>query len=244
MRILSYIAAMAILVASGVAQGLWSGRREMSHALEDRVARLGSRADGSSVIGRANPPRSTPRMIKVAELDGYLLRRYVSRQGDAVTVLLVCGRPGPISVHTPETCYGGVGYKPVSSETPRIPIDGGETGHRDEFWMLDMMKPGASAEDHLRIFYAWTTDGDWEAADNPRYDFAASTALCKMYIVRNTTGAGERIETDPSHPVRRRVPPGAAAIPLRRPSAGGAGGPSTEPGAGSLTKHAARFESP
>ena len=40
MRILSYIAAMAILVASGVSQGLWSGRRDMSHALEDRVARL------------------------------------------------------------------------------------------------------------------------------------------------------------------------------------------------------------
>ena len=114
-----------------------------------------------------------------------------------MTVLLVCGRPGPISVHTPETCYGGVGYKPVSSETPRVPIDGGETGHRDEFWVLDMMKSGASAEDHLRIFYAWTTDGDWEAADNPRYDFADSAALCKMYIVRNTTGAGERIETDP-----------------------------------------------
>ena len=43
-----------------------------------------------------------------AELEGWLARRYLHRRtGVVVHVLLLCGRPGPLSVHTPEVCYYG-----------------------------------------------------------------------------------------------------------------------------------------
>src|SRR5262245_45471716 len=35
-----------------------------------------------------------------------------ARTGFTVSVLLVCGRSGPISVHTPDVCYKAIGFEP------------------------------------------------------------------------------------------------------------------------------------
>ena len=51
------------------------------------------------------------RQIALAKIYGYVMRRYVHRKSsDAVTVMLVCGRPGPIAVHTPDICFQGGGF--------------------------------------------------------------------------------------------------------------------------------------
>ena len=31
------------------------------------------------------------------------------------TALILCGRPGPVSIHTPDVCYRGLGYEPTGS---------------------------------------------------------------------------------------------------------------------------------
>ena len=46
-----------------------------------------------------------------AGVAGCIKRRYVHRKtGAVVSLFLVCGRPGPVSIHTPEVCYGASGF--------------------------------------------------------------------------------------------------------------------------------------
>src|SRR5438874_3367837 len=54
----------------------------------------------------------TPYVQNVLECRSYLHRHYVHREsGKAVTVAVVVGPAGPISVHTPEICYSTRDYK-------------------------------------------------------------------------------------------------------------------------------------
>ena len=110
------------------------------------------------------------------------MRRYEAPDGSAVTMMIVCGLPGPTSVHTPEICYAGAGYEPATDRTkvtlPR-PL-----GPGDEFWTTDFLKQDTTTPEYLRIFHAWSVDGRWRASSNPRLDFGGSRALYKMYVVR------------------------------------------------------------
>src|SRR5262249_9827140 len=58
-----------------------------------------------------------PEDMARAGIKGCVYRRYThARTREVVSVLLVCGRGGPISVHTPDVCYAGAGYRQVGDE--------------------------------------------------------------------------------------------------------------------------------
>src|SRR5437016_5872335 len=110
MRILPILTALALIVAFGCAEGEWTNRWSSSDATEKAAARL---SDIPATIGAwdGHDTPLDPRQVAQAEMAGYLMRRYVHRPtGEAVSVLLVCGRPGPTSVHTPEICFPASGY--------------------------------------------------------------------------------------------------------------------------------------
>src|SRR5580698_6104219 len=51
------------------------------------------------------------KIIRIAEASGNVSRTYMNRKnGERINVLLLCGPTGPIGAHTPEYCYGGIGY--------------------------------------------------------------------------------------------------------------------------------------
>src|SRR3954451_18636542 len=110
-RTLPIATALALVIAAGIVHGRWTLRWSKSHAVEAAVARL----EGvPTAVGDWNGQELAldPRQLTMAEIAGHVTRRYVNRRsGAAVTVLLVCGRPGPISVHTPDICYAGAGYE-------------------------------------------------------------------------------------------------------------------------------------
>jgi len=116
--------------------------------------------------------------VAATNVAGLTARRYTHRYTRAeVTVLILCGRPGPVAVHTPDVCYGNAGYKmgPVRTE----PLTGDHTA-----WVADFSKPGGQAEP-LRIRWAWSDGGAWVASGSPRTSFARSRVLYKMYLVRS-----------------------------------------------------------
>jgi hypothetical protein len=126
--------------------------------------------------------------LEMAEVAGYCWRHYTNcRTRQKVSILLICGRPGPISVHTPDVCYGGAGYNVVGSlehyttESPAGSAD---------FTTACFCKPGPVAEP-LRIFWAWSVGRRWAAPDNPRFSFAGSAALYKLYVIRPLASADE-----------------------------------------------------
>src|SRR5262245_20525708 len=97
------------VLAGGVVHGLWPGRWEASDGPGAAAARL------ASVSGELGAVRGEPldeRDRAPAGAAGCLCRRHVNRwTGAAVTVYLLCGRPGPVAIHPPDACYWAAGYE-------------------------------------------------------------------------------------------------------------------------------------
>ena len=193
-RLWSLSVVIAVVVASGIAHGLWSGRWNVSDAPERAAQRLARIpmvvGDWDGRIGELDS-----RQMSVAELSGARVCEYVNRKGGSVvSTLLVCGRPGPVSVHTPDICYVGAGYELSGSRvhytTPSLASA--------EFWVADFQKPRAALPDRLRIFYAWSADGAWAAPENPRLTFFREPALYKLYVIRKLAQGEEALENDPA----------------------------------------------
>src|SRR4051794_39829223 len=114
------LTAFALLLATGVAHGLRTERWSPSPALQEAVARVPHvpRAfgdwQGEDVEGDAESFGQTGAR-------GWGVRNYVNRRdGSRVQAILMCGRPGRMSVHTPEVCYRGAGYEMLADPTGAV----------------------------------------------------------------------------------------------------------------------------
>ncbi len=116
-------------------------------------------------------------------IQGCVFRKYKNmRTGATVSILLVCGRGGPISVHTPDVCYTAAGYQQSGGQDRTQ-----ASGSMGDFWKGYFALPNAVVPKRLEIYWAWSRDGSsWSAPDSPRYTFARFPALYKLYVVRET----------------------------------------------------------
>jgi hypothetical protein len=190
-RILLLLAAAAMLAADIYLYGSWTDRWAPSRELEEAAARLG-RAPKEFGDWRGEKPEQelTARELDHAEIAASLFWRYRSRRtGEAVTVLLLCGRAGPMAVHTPDVCFRGAGYKLAGPEA-RVDLTPAGRGSPAVFRAGDFIKEGPVARSRLRIYWAWSAHGAWEAPEIPRYTFAGQPFLYKLYIVREAASAG------------------------------------------------------
>lgn len=170
----------------GWSSGRWSGPAEIQVSaarLQQLPLRIG---DWQGEDLHLDPKRQA-----LAGIQGYVMRRYVHRRlGTALSLLIVCGRHGPISVHTPDVCYRGAGFEMQTPEV-RQSVGAGQA----EFWRGDFRRHGESA-DQLRIFWAWNDGRGWRAPDRPRFAFGGAPVLFKLYVVQEvvTGGAGAASE--------------------------------------------------
>jgi hypothetical protein len=135
-----------------------------------------------------------PEDMARAGIRGTVFRRYHHRRTrETVSFLLVCGRGGPISVHTPDVCYGGAGYRPLGgTDIEEIDL---ETLGKHAFRVDRFAMPGGVSPTQLEVFLAWSRDGrTWEAPATARWSLARSPALYKLYVVREFL-PGSRAET-------------------------------------------------
>jgi hypothetical protein len=192
-RFLPLIIAVMLVVAYGIAEGMWTNRWIRSAALEQATARL---SQVPRVIGdwEGTDHELDPRQVAQAEMSGYVLRQYVHKStGASVRVMLVCGRAGPTSLHSPQACYPGIGYRPTAEPKRQ----GFGAGKKDDFWVAQFQKEGTSPET-LRIFWSWNGAGKWHAADSPRVHFARHAALYKLYVIRSLARGDEGLNDDPA----------------------------------------------
>jgi hypothetical protein len=178
--------AFAMLVGSGLVHGRLTDRWGTSSAVAEAIARL-DRVPRSIGDWEGRDAAIDRKQIERAQIRGYLARTYRNRRdGREVMVLLVCGRPGPISVHTPDVCYAGAGY-----EAGTLPVPGSVAtgGHGAEFLTARFKKVDALVPESLDILWAWNARGDWEAPANPRLGFASYPALFKVYLIAGRGGA-------------------------------------------------------
>ncbi len=176
------LTASAALVASGLVHGFWTDR----WVPPADVARAAEHLDDLPL--EIGPWRGHPVEVKPGEagagVAGCIQRRYENEQtGAVVSVALVCGRPGPVSIHTPEVCYGASGY--LVGNRQRVPAGGGHV------WKTDAVRTTATDEVRLRIYYGWHSSAGWEAPDDSRLTFPREKVLYKLYVVRELGGPDE-----------------------------------------------------
>jgi hypothetical protein len=187
--------ATALLLMYGVAEGVWTDRWTVPAELEQSPARL---AGLPLTVGPWTGEDETldARQVQRAELRAHVLRRYTHRStGEVLTVLAVCGRPGPIAVHSPEVCFGGAGFALTAPAERRTIAAPGLAGKTD-YW-VGRFEKSAGVPEVLKIYWSWNAGGGWDAVDDPRWSFAAQRALYKIYVVRQMARPDEPSEEDP-----------------------------------------------
>jgi hypothetical protein len=193
--------AVALVVLSGVVHGFWTGRWSGA-AQADVAARLDAIAldlgDWQGQKVESNPS---------VGMAGVLDRRYVNRAtGRVVTVYLVCGRPGPVAVHTPDVCYGASGYEvtDLGPQTVR-PAAGATDGAKMQ--AVRVVKKKAAEQIAQRVYWSWSAAGTWEVPDNPRLTFARYPLLYKLYLIHDLARSDEPLEDDPCLDLMRQLQP-------------------------------------
>jgi hypothetical protein len=191
-QLLPLAAGACLLIFAGVVHALWTNRWTADDQLDQAVARL---ATVPLDIGDWHGEKLDLQTNARTSLPGVLSRRYVHQlTGKSVSLYLGCGKPGPASVHTPDVCYAGTGFR---AETPhRFPLSAAEGSPGGEFWLARFVKNQAAAQSQLRIFWAWNGGDGWRVADNPRVAFAPYPVLYKLYVIRELADAAEPAAKD------------------------------------------------
>lgn len=114
---------------------------------------------------------------------------YVSRTyrhadtGKTVSFYLVSGTARHITIHTPDWCYVGAGFK-KDGEIEKYTL---KTGGTDaEFATAVFRKPDTS----LRIFWTYSDDGTWLGPTNANWakaQFGGRPAMYKVYLIAEAT---------------------------------------------------------
>lgn len=190
MRWFAALIGSGALIACGIVHGFWTDRWQPPVETEQAAARLDrvplELGDWEGEVLEVKPGQAG------AGVAGCIQRRYVHRKtGAAVSMFLVCGRPGPVAIHTPEVCYGASGY--MVGNKSRVEMD--EAG--DNLWETDAIRANATEETHLRLYWAWNGGGSWTASPDARVQFVRSPVLHKLYVVRELNSLSESTRNEP-----------------------------------------------
>jgi hypothetical protein len=189
------LAAIGLTAVSGVVHGRLSGRwgrPPESLALAERLKQLPPDVGDWKVRNSYDLAQDVRDILECA---GYVNRQYVNQQtGDTVAVAVLLGPAGPISVHTPEVCYSS---REFNTTRPRRAVEirdaaGGEA----EFWSMTFESTRVE-KTLLRVYYAWSTDGGWTAAENPRFGYAGQPYLFKIQLAAQLPAGSDLAKNDP-----------------------------------------------
>src|SRR5262249_26693898 len=115
------------------------------------------------------------------------------------------GRPGPVSIHTPDVCYGASGYTVGANSQFTTPAD--VAAPPAQFKTALMSQTKVAGQTQLRIFWSWSANGTWQVPDDARSAFARHPVLYKLYLVRELMNANEPVEEDPCVELMRQLLP-------------------------------------
>jgi len=187
----------ALTILSGVLQGnmrnRWGPSADVLSAankLAQIPAQFGTwRLQSSGELGET--------ASKMLECAAQVVRDYENQAtGDVVSVTLLLGPPGPISVHTPEVCFGTRNFKNLGER--QLTAIRRADGRDDEFWTLDY-KANNLRGDLLRVYYAWSKGDRWSAVGDPRFTFASQPYLYKIQLSSRLPPGTITQSQDPCH---------------------------------------------
>jgi uncharacterized protein DUF3485 len=189
LRLLPPLVAAVLIVGTGIVHGFWSDRWVPAIEPQKAAERLATipmsvgEWDGKEPD---TPGESVPGVV------GSVQRRFTNRMtGATVMLALVCGRPGPVSIHTPDSCYAASGYTLAGQSVIAVSLGA-------DFWTGDAVRVKATEETRLRLFWAWNAGQGWTAPDDARTTFARQPVLHKLYVLRELNSLAEPVKDDPA----------------------------------------------
>ena len=183
-RIIPTVVCVMFILGSGIVHGLWTSRWYPSKALQQAVSRV---PKVPMEIGewKATDVEVDAETYAQAGAQGYWMRNYRhDKTGERITVILMCGPFGQMSVHTPDVCYRGAGYEMDGGQRKVVIRDGDTEGH---FWSGVFRKNNALSAPALHLYWSWSADGDWLTPSSPRFTFRGRPALYKLYVIQQET---------------------------------------------------------
>lgn len=214
---------LALLLAGAAADLRLQNQTADPATLQSAAARLDQLPQ---VIGlwTSTPGQIDERERRVAEIVGAVRRDYRhSQTGYTVTLTILSGASGPMSVHPPTACFEGVGY--TLSSSPRAVTITDRSGNTVTLNRASFLQSDASFAETVRVFWGWSTDGQWDAPANPRLAWRGEPSLYKLYVVdRSFSGDHELPQAEAfledALPVIRQQLSGSAGNPgpLSRPN--------------------------
>jgi uncharacterized protein DUF3485 len=202
-RILLTIFAVVAVLTTGLVHGIWTGRWEITDEPGASVALLPT---VSMELGDWQGDTLDAESRQIGDASGCLLRRYTNKfSGANVTVFLLCGRPGPVAIHPPDSCYAAGGFEIATPSLFKAPAESNSNGA--EFRVARMRKKRAGEQTQLRVFWSWNDGKGWRVPSNPRVTFAPSQVLFKLYLVRELPDYEEPLDDDPSVDLMKRLLP-------------------------------------
>lgn len=185
-RLLAFNAALALLLTSGIVHGLHANRWGDPTRLDDASRALSQVPMAFGDWTATEDDQTEVESFAQAGAKSYLARRYTNRQNHAAfLVILMCGRPGRMSVHTPEVCYQGAGFEMYDSPRQEsLEKDGQNLG---TFWTARFVKrTGIPAE--INLIWGWNSEDQWEAPTSPRWTYRGKPFLYKLYVSQDLAG--------------------------------------------------------
>ncbi len=197
MKTSHFLAALSLFALGGVVHGMWTHRwseTALATAGEDLLSAV------TEPVGEWKPGQFfTINANDVPKKTQTVSRQFAhEKSGRTLVVSLTSGVPGIVAAHTPDVCYLGSGYKLKSAVTKEsVPLPGGKAA---SFYVADFQKTTATGTETVRVRWAWSADGTWEAPDYPRLFFARRQlqlpVLYKLYVV-NVLDETDLTKTDP-----------------------------------------------
>ncbi len=197
-RILPFAVGLVILMGSELLHGRWTDRWSFSGEPEASCAKL-PKQDVPMIVGDWTGHPGKPiahEDLVVGEIQGYFNQTFTHPSGAEISVLVLCGRPGPIAVHSPEVCLGGEGCV-LDGKKERLGVDLAPPNQRVEFWVGQFYWFDGGLRKDRRQLWTYSSNGTWSADDNPRFHFARYPSLYKIYLVRQMSRRDEKLDEDP-----------------------------------------------
>lgn len=153
-------------------------RDKLLKAAGERIDRLPARI-GHWRMATSEP--LTDDVVRMLNCSAHENRVYVDDQtGEAVSVILMVGAPGPLLAHTPEICYSSVDFdilEPAHPEPVRGAGDDGDVLNEVTFGSREI------AAEKQRVYYGWRkVRGLWLAPQNPRLTLGGASMLYKLQL--------------------------------------------------------------
>jgi hypothetical protein len=202
-RALTLTAAALLLILSGLVHGLWTQRWGASAEFATAAARLrGFPTNLGKWAGR--PLELDPVLMTQAEAAGYVARVFRHHTKGEVRMILICGRPGPISVHTPEVCFPGSGMAMEAKPAHHI-FSSRDTDHAD--FLVGQFRNSGPVRRFVRAFWSFNDGSGWKTPGEPRVAFGRARILYKLYLVRDLEKPDESLKDDPARDLMRVLLP-------------------------------------